>query len=122
MRFAGSPQVASFLNSKLDFGDAAQAGQKSNAEQRITANQADSAVEGARLYGNSLIETAGINADAQAAQAQAASDSSMFGSIMGGIGSLGAGAIGGMNKKPKVTATQASDAGTNMGGFLAGLL
>ena len=95
MRFAGSPQVASFLHSKLDFGDTAQAGQKSNAEQRITATQADAAVEDANIKGAAMIEMAKLGADATRAQGDAAKQSGIFGGITSGLSSLAGGFIGG---------------------------
>ena len=97
MRFAGSPQIASFLHSKLDFGDTAQAGQKSNAEQRIMATQADAAVEGANIKGDAMIKAAELGADATRAQGAAAGQASMFGGISSGISSLAGGIFGGTN-------------------------
>lgn len=97
MRFAASPQVASFLHSKLDFGDTAQAGQKANAEQRITATQADAAVEGANIKGDAMIEMAKMGADATRAQGDAAKQAGIFGGIGSAISGIGGGLIGGMN-------------------------
>ena len=93
MRFAGSPQITNFLHSKMDFGDTAQAGQKANAEQRITATQADAAVEGANIKGDAMIKAAELGADATRAQGAAAGQSSMW----SGIGSLASGLAGGIN-------------------------
>ena len=92
MRFAGSPQIASFMNSKMDFGDTAQAGQKANAEQRISATQADAAVGRADIEANAMLEAAKLGAEATAAQADAAKQSSIF----GGIGSAVSGIAGGL--------------------------
>ena len=95
MRFAASPQVASFLHSKLDFGDTAQAGQKSRAEQRITATQADAAVENANIQGNAMLEMAKMGADATRAQGQAAQQSGIFGGITSGLSGLAGGFLSG---------------------------
>lgn len=95
MRFAASPQVASFLNQGMNFGDLHQAGQKSQAEQRITATQADAAVAAADLKAEAMIEAAKHGADATRAQGEAAGQSSMFGGITSGLSSLAGGLFSG---------------------------
>ena len=95
MRFAGSPQVASFLHSKLDFGDTAQAGQKANAEQRITATKADALVGKADIEANAMLEMAKIGADSMRAQGDAAKQSGIFGGITSGLSSIAGGLFSG---------------------------
>ena len=80
----------------MDFGDTAQAGQKANAEQRITATQADAAVGAANINANAMLKMAELGADATRAQGEAAGQSAMWGGITSGIGSL-AGGFAGMN-------------------------
>ena len=96
MRFAASPQVASFLNQGMNFGDLHQAGQKTQAEQRITATQADAAVAAADLEAEAMIEAAKETGAATRAQGAAQGQSAMWGGISSGIGSL-AGGFAGMN-------------------------
>ena len=95
MRFAGSPQVASFLNSKLDFGNLGKTGQKTQAEQRISATMADAGVAKAGIEGDAMIEAAEHGADARRAQGEAAGQSAMWGGIGKGISGI-AGGLGGM--------------------------
>ena len=95
MRFAASPQVASFLNSKLDFGNLHKTGQKTQAEETIAAAMADAQVEGAKLKGEAMVESAKHGADATKAQGEAAGQSAMWGGISSGISGL-AGGLGGM--------------------------
>ena len=95
MRFAASPQVASFLNQGMNFGDLHKSGQKTQAEQRITATQADAAVAAADLRAEAMIEAAKHGASATRAQGEAAGQSSMFGGITSGLSSLAGGFIGG---------------------------
>ena len=91
MRFAASPQVASFLNQGVNFGGLHQAGQKTQAEERITATEADAAVARADIEAEAMIEAAKHGAAATRAQGEAAGQSSLWGGISSGIGSLAGG-------------------------------
>ena len=95
MRFAGAPQVASFLSDRPDYGAVADLGLRARSKERQTATAAEARTHMAKLDAMAQVRAAkhqarGIKAggQAQAAATRASGMSSMFGSIAGGIGSL----------------------------------
>ena len=97
MRFAGSAPITDFLSKGIDTGGMAQASaaRRSDMKNAITGLEADMGANALGAIG--AVESAGLIADGQAAQARGQAQGSMFsslGSALGGaIGSFGS--IGG---------------------------
>ena len=94
-RFAGSPQMASFLQDTFNSGLVAESGMQAKSKEQQTATLSEGAIGAAGLDAMGQIKSAahqarGIEAqgDAQAAATRASGMSSMIGSIAGGLGSL----------------------------------
>ena len=108
MRFAGSPQIASFLSDGPDYGAVADLSMKARSNEKQTATAAIGKVNAAGLDAMAQVRAAehqarGIKAggQAQAAATRASGMSGMFGSIAGGISKLdfsGGGAYDNPNK------------------------
>ena len=95
MRFAGAPEITSFLNkNKPDFGAMSQSMDdfRSQSEQASIGLQGQVGAQGISAAGE--VEAAGIMADAQAGVAQAQGNAAMMEGI-GGIASSAIGAFGG---------------------------
>ena len=95
MRFAGSPQIASFLSDGPDYGAVADLSMKARSNEKQTATAAIGKVNAAGLDAMAQVRAAehkarGIEAgyQTQAATTRANGMSNMFGSIAGGIGKL----------------------------------
>ena len=95
MRFAGAPQVASFLSDRPDYGAIADLGLQARSKERQTATAAEARTNMAKIDAMAQVRAAehqarGIEAggQAQAAATRASGMSGMFGSIAGGIGNL----------------------------------
>ena len=102
MRFAGAPQVASFLSDRPDYGAVADLGLRARSKERQTATAAEARTHMAKIDAMAQVRAAehqarGIKAggQAQAAATRASGMSGMIGSIAGGIGSLDFGGGGG---------------------------
>ena len=96
MRFAGSPQVASFMADSVDHGLLGRKGQRARANEDIMATQSDAKVGMAQDKADALLQMAEIGADATQAAGQQAGQNSLMSGIMGGItgGIKGAGGLG----------------------------
>ena len=95
MRFAGAPEITSFLSkNKPDFGQMSQSMDnfRSQSEQASVGLQGQVGAQGIRAAGE--VEAAGIIGQAQASAAQAQGNASMMEGI-GGIASSALGAFGG---------------------------
>ena len=102
MRFAGAPQITSFLGDSPDYGKIAQTGMDAASKERQSATYSRANTHLAGLDAMAQVRSAehqarGIAAggQAQAAATRASGMSGMFGSIAGGIGSLDFGGGGG---------------------------
>ena len=97
MRFAGSPQVASFLSDSVDHGALQAKGARSRAMDMMAADKADAKVAMAEDSAAGILARAELGAEAQAAAAKAAQPSGLdqalgIGkSLMGFAGSFGGG-------------------------------
>ena len=102
MRFAGAPQIASFLGDSPDYGALAQAGMNAASKERQSATYSRANTHVAGLDAMAQVRAAehqarGIKASgqAQASATRAAGLSNMIGSIAGGVGNIDFGGSGG---------------------------
>ena len=118
MRFAGSPQIASFLSEGPDYGAVADLSMKARSKENQTLTAATAKVNATGLDAMAQVRAAehqarGIAAggQAQAAATRASGMSGMFGSIASGIGSLDFGG-GGSNYSFDPIGSQGNPFGT----------
>ena len=102
MRFAGAPQIASFLGDSPDYGALAQAGMNAASKERQSATYSRANTHVAGLDAMAQVRAAehqarGIKAggQAQASATRATGLSNMIGSIAGGVGNIDFGGGGG---------------------------
>ena len=106
-RFAGSPQMASFMQQGFDAGLVGETGMQAKSQERQYAALAQGEIGAMGLDAMGRIKSAAhqaraieAQADAQAAATRASGMSSMISSIAGGIGSLNFSGGGGASVSP----------------------
>ena len=94
MRFAGSPQVASFMSDSVDHGLLGRKGNRARAKEEMQAFKSDAQVGMAQDKAEAMLEIADIQGAATEAAGQQAGQNALQSGIMGGVTSL-LGGIGG---------------------------
>ena len=91
MRFAGSPQVASFFADSVDHGLLGRKGNRARANEHMMATQADAKVGMAQDKADAILAMGDIAAEQQ----EQANQQSMMSGILGGVQSLAGGLFSG---------------------------
>ena len=95
MRFAGSPQVASFMADSVNHGELGRIGSRSRAKDQMQAFDSDAKVGMAQNDADTMLKLAEMGAAQQRQAGQQAGQNSLMSGIMGGVSSIAGGLFGG---------------------------